>query len=489
LTAAEEVCGGDGLPADAVLEVLAGLVDKSVLIREQDAGHVWYRLLERLRQYGLDQLRALGADGAFGEDALRRRHRDWYLRLAERFDADWFGPRQPDWTRRMCAEQDNLRAALGYGLTDPGQAPAGVRLAGFLSYFWWACGMVHEGQYWLERALTADPQPSTDRLGALAAYSRLLRVQGEHAAAAARARECLRQAEQLDDRFFVAQATTDLGVSLLLGGDTAAARPLLEDALARLGQIPEVDPTIVVAKLALAMVVLVEGDPVRAGTLCAECRALCHIHGDQWWLGHALTASSYAAAMPGDAGFATAYAQESLRVRRTLNDPLGLGGGMERLAWLATDGRDYARAARLLGAAMRQWESAGQVVYSAPWWLAGHRECEATTRRALGDDRFAIEFRCGADLPPAEAIAYALGDGQASVDQPAIRDTNEPLTRRESEVAHLIGRGISNKEIAAKLGISRRTVESHVENILRKLGFTTRTQVVTWTVHRTDRLK
>jgi predicted ATPase/DNA-binding CsgD family transcriptional regulator len=487
LTAAQEVCGGAGLPADAVLEILTGLVDKSVLIREEGAGHVRYRLLETLRQHGLDQLRAFGGGGALGEDALRRRHRDWYLSLAERFDADWFGPRQPDWTRRMRAQHANLRSALSYCLANPDQTHAAVRLAGFLSYFWWACGMVHEGQYWLERVLAADTHPSRDRLGALAAYSRLLRAQGEHAAAAARANQCLQQAEQLNDELFVARATADLGVSLMLGGYTAAAQPLLEDALARLGQLGEVDPTVVVAKLALSMAVLVQGDPVQAGELCAECRAFCRMRGDQWWLGHVLTASSYAAAMPGDAERATAYARESLRVRRGLNDPLGDGGALERLAWLAANGHDYPRAARLLGAAMRHWQTAGQVVYSAPFWLKGHRECEAITRQALGDAGFATEFRRGIDLSRVKAIAYAVGDAQASADRPVTRDPDETLTPREREVAQLIGQGLINKEIAARLGVAQRTAESHVENILRKLGFTTRTQVAIWVLHRTDR--
>jgi predicted ATPase/DNA-binding CsgD family transcriptional regulator len=489
LTAAEAVCGGEGLPADTVLEVLAGLVDKSVLIREVEAGHVRYRLLETLRQHGLDQLRACGGGSALDEDALRRRHRDWYLLLAERFDADWFGPRQPDWTRRMRAQHANLQAALSYCLANPDETRAAVRLAGLLSYFWWACGVVHEGQYWLERVLAADPHPSRDRLGALAASSRLLRVQGEHAAAAARAKQCLQQAKQLNDELFVARATADLGVSLMLGGDSAAAQPLLEDALARLSQLGEVDPTVVVAKLALAMAVLVQGDPVRAGELCAECRAFCRTRGDQWWLGHVLTASSYAVGTPGDAECATAYARESLRVRRDLNDPLGDGGGLERLAWLAAGAHDYPRAARLLGAAMRQWRIAGQVVYSAPWWMKGHLECEATTRQALGDAGFATEFRRGADLPRVQAIAYAVGDGPASADRTASRDTDETLTPREREVAQLIGQGLINREIAAKLGIARRTAESHVENILRKLGFATRTQVAIWILHGADRPK
>src|SRR5207248_7520382 len=130
-----------------------------------DADGRRYRLLDTLRQYGLDRLRTPGAAHhlhGVDEALLSQRHLDWYLDLAERFHADWFGPHQVSWSRRMRAELPNLRAALGYCLAGPDRVRAGVRLAGVLHYLWYGCGQAREGRRWLERVLAADPDPSPE---------------------------------------------------------------------------------------------------------------------------------------------------------------------------------------------------------------------------------------------------------------------------------------------------------------------------------------
>ncbi|OLB75124.1 MAG: hypothetical protein AUI14_21735 [Actinobacteria bacterium 13_2_20CM_2_71_6] len=127
LAAAEHVCAGAQLAAEDIWEPLAGLVDKSVLIRDDNAGEARYRLLDTVRQYGLDRLRGVGGLNGVGEAGLRRRHRDWYLDLAERFHAGWFGPDQPAWNRRISAELANLRGRAGE--RGPAARARGVRLA------------------------------------------------------------------------------------------------------------------------------------------------------------------------------------------------------------------------------------------------------------------------------------------------------------------------------------------------------------------------
>jgi non-specific serine/threonine protein kinase len=110
-----------------------------------------------------------------------------------------------------------------------------------------------------------------------------------------------------------------------------------------------------------------------------------------------------------------------------------------------------------------------------------HEECTRSSRDELGEERFDAAFRSGRNMPLPAAIAYALGEGGEPV-----RPTPRPvasqaiLTPREREVADLIARGASNKDIAAHLVISRRTAETHVEHILAKLGFTSRSQVAAW---------
>jgi len=162
----------------------------------------------------------------------------------------------------------------------------------------------------------------------------------------------------------------------------------------------------------------------------------------------------------------------------------------QRLAWIAAINGDFERAARLLGAANRQWQLIGRVLYGARHWLAGREDCETRTRAALGDQAYDKAVRYGAALTLDQAVHYALGKPEPPAKTSkgrAGRPTTgaEPvpaiaLTPREREVAELVAQGLSNKQIATRLVLSQRTAESHVENILRKLGFTTRTQIATW---------
>jgi non-specific serine/threonine protein kinase len=195
--------------------------------------------------------------------------------------------------------------------------------------------------------------------------------------------------------------------------------------------------------------------------------------------------------MLGDLARATAYGRESLSDSAALGDTLGITATLEVLAWVAAADGDYGRAARLLGAADQQaWVSGGNPFYGVEFGTS-HDQCEAAARAALGDARFGAEFSAGADLSLEEAIAYAQGDGEALEPRrarPAQRPADErsPLTRRELEIAQLIAQGMTNKQIAQRLLISRRTAEGHVENILTKLGFTTRTQVASWMLTQQD---
>ena len=120
LEAAEAVCGGDGIPEAEVLDHLAGLVDKSLVILEWpgDAGR--YRMLETVRQYATERLAESGET-----DRLRQRHAGFFLALAEQAEPKLFGPEQDAWFARLEAEHSNLRAALEW-LAAQGDADAGL---------------------------------------------------------------------------------------------------------------------------------------------------------------------------------------------------------------------------------------------------------------------------------------------------------------------------------------------------------------------------
>jgi predicted ATPase/DNA-binding CsgD family transcriptional regulator len=471
--AVEQVCTA-GEPAGDVPAALAGLVDKSLLIAEEDGGVRRYRMLDTVRRYGLDQLDDLAA--------ARARHRDLHLELAERFHAAWFGPDQVEWSRRMRAALPDLRAALDFSLSTPDGARLGLRLAGALSYLWVGCGELREGRYWLERALAADPEPSRERARALAFHARILTLQGEPVGAIACAQECLDVGDRCGDLSYRSSALQVIGLSRVYGGDRAGLG-LLEEAVGVAGRFGAAHPYLAFAKLTLALGVLLGGDPVSAADLCAQSEAICHKHGDRWWLANTLNIIVMTALASGDPRRADGSGRRALRIRQDLDDGWGAATALEYLAWVAAANGDHPRAARLLGAVDRLWREAGGTPFAGAL-AAGHDRCVAAAREGLGDVAFDVEYRRGGELTLAAAAAYALAPPRhraAGVAQPAPGGGEASrLTPRETQIAGLLVDGLSNKQIADRLVISLRTAESHVGNILTKLGFDARGQIAVW---------
>jgi non-specific serine/threonine protein kinase len=403
LDAAVAVCADERLPADSIPELLERLVDKSVLLGDEHAADSRYRMLDTVREFGREWLTALGE-----EEQLARRHRDFYLALAERFDDDWFGPRQPQWTQRMHADHPNLQAALGYCLANPAETRTGMRLFVALYYFWIGCGAVKEGRYWLDRVLAADPHPSGYRARALATLSRFFILDGDPAAATATARENLALARELHDPVLVSDALRGLGFGLIYSGDAAAAVPLLDEAIALGHQVRETHPTLAFATFTRAFAELFEGNPRRAAELMAESRAISQAKGERWWRSNVLNASVLPALAVGDFAQAGAFARESLVLRRGLEDVLGLVGALEYLAWIAAYQGDHRRAARLLGAVSRHWRAAGGSPIYAGQLRQAHEACEASAREALGVARFDSEFHAGTALTIEDTVNEAL---------------------------------------------------------------------------------
>jgi len=170
---------------------------------------------------------------------------------------------------------------------------------------------------------------------------------------------------------------------------------------------------------------------------------------------------------------------ESLRLKQASgsDDRYGTALCLEVLAWIMADQQRHQRAATLLGAVDALRTDIGTSITAH---LAGFNErCVRHTRDVLGSATFADAFRHGQALTFENALAYALDEPRQPAPKPH-EDASMPLTRREQQVAALISQGLSNKDIAAALVISRRTAESHVEHILTKLGFTSRAQVAAW---------
>jgi predicted ATPase/DNA-binding CsgD family transcriptional regulator len=481
LDAAEGICADHRLAAEEVLELLAALAGKSILIAVHGDGVARYRLPETLREYGQQRLQESGE-----YTALQRRHRDWHEQLAQRVDIDWLNPQIADLTTRLFREHANVQAAQDFCQTEPGEAEAGLRIAVHVWFFFcWISGYVSEGQYRLGQVLAQSPEPTIWRAQGLLLASFLAAVSGEGGTVQPLLEQGTSLAVQLNDPATRALAAWVAGHVCLFAGDLPQAIAHSEDGLAVL---PAAIPGRQRAHLliCLANAAGLAGDEERTAACHRELAALTEA-GSEYirsaYSAYTLWALGAAAWRRGDLDRATGLQQQSLRLRS--NDRMGSIFCAEALAWIAASRHQYERAAVLLGAATGLLQSMGTTLDGNQHIASHHRDCERQARQALGEAAFRTAYHRGLEMPPEDVLAYALQQSSKQYSSkkapaPAVAD-GAPLTPRELQVARLIAGGRSNKEIAAELVISQRTAENHVEHILTKLGFTSRAQVAAWT--------
>jgi predicted ATPase/DNA-binding CsgD family transcriptional regulator len=506
LETAEAVCAdGERIRSYDVLEAVAGLVDKSVLCRESGPAGVRYRLLDSLRHYGLDRLRQQEGE----ETATRRRHRDHMQTLASTCERDWFGPGQRDIVARLRTDLDNLRAALDFSLTAPGEARAGLRLVGTLWFYWHACGAPREGRYWLDRALDANPEPTRERARGLWVAGLLAVCPEDRTRGSRRAEDARALARRLGDAAEAAHADYVIGVIRLFADDLPAALAHFEAGVAR-GRVPGQHLSLVgLEQVELACALGFLGQADRAVEVCEKALGLCEEHGEVWVRSYVLRMLALAHTVKRDWPRAERHVREALRLKLAVNDIIGIALTLDLAALIATQNGAHERAAVLLGGADRVWTVVDRNRWGSRALAATRRDGERRALDAVGRAAYTEAYDRGADLGLAEIVGYALQEpglpeqplpgpstllnavpGPRSRAQgPSNRDRAKGslngvpeirLTRREAQVAELVAEGLANQQIADRLVIARRTAEGHVERILTKLGFNNRSQIAAW---------
>ncbi|WP_405836857.1 AAA family ATPase [Streptomyces platensis] len=403
LEAVEYVCSGPELPADELLDVIAELVAQSVLVREETAAGVRYRMLDTVRAYGADWLAATH-DG----DRLRRRHRDWYLGLATWCELDWFSSRQAEIAARIEAELPNLRVALEQSLECPGDTHLGQYLAGTLWFYWVGCGRLSEGRHWLDRALELESEHDDTRLKALWVAGYVAVLQGDTIGALGALQECRDEAERTGNATAAAYALHRTGCLALVCDDMPRAEELLRRALRRYREIGELNGTVLLAQVELAMAMAFRGEPADAVRLCEDVVEVCADHGERWTRAYAQFVLGYAAWSRGDGERARTLLEQSLAVHHAFHDLLGVVLALELLAMITLGEGDAEAAAVLQGAAKRIWPSVGLPLFGSRHFRRPHVLCEEQARQRLGAERYERALGRGERLGLDAAVARGL---------------------------------------------------------------------------------
>jgi predicted ATPase/DNA-binding CsgD family transcriptional regulator len=513
LEAVEAVGAADEAERASVVDVLARLVDHSLVQVVERAGETRYRLLETVRQYGLEKLAASGE-----ADAVQHAQTRYLIALAQRAQAGLAGPEQARWIQRLDAERDDLRAVLDRELTEAPETAG--RLAGLLWPFWSRRGAYQEARIRLERAAAlADQMSPAVRVGVLTGAGVLAFLQCDYLLAGSRLEDALRLNHELGDRRGVATVLQRLGSIAREQGRYGDARRQHERSQAVWEELD--DRSGVAASLDyLGFVAWLEGDTARAEELGARALATFRATGEAQETAAVLINLGAAAGYAGDTPLARRRLDEALSISRQIGYQEGIAWAQHELAILARREHDLPGAAALLRTSLRlhyelgdRWRVASILEEVAGGVLV--RLDPANAAELLGAAE-ALRDAMQTPLPPAERPDYERAletlqgrmapallerhweTGRArglersipvatealarltSPDAPPWRHAlADLLTEREQAVLALLREGHTNREIAAELYISPSTAGVHVSNILRKLGVRSRVQAAT----------
>jgi predicted ATPase/DNA-binding NarL/FixJ family response regulator len=536
LEMAEQICSGDDLPASDVLDLLATLTDKSLVVADTEAhAQTRYRMLDTIREYAASRLAEAGEAGM-----MRRRLRDYSLREVEHMHAIGMALIPAPWSasvetfRRFDLEADNLRQVLGDCLAER-DAETGLRICAAARPVWIVRGSFAEGAEWLDSFLGLDPAPVSPRVRGAALIGRAqLALASDPASAEARAAEGLEVSRAAGEQFWVATAFNLLAEASLHAGRPDEATARAEQALAtarqagqrwnegyalgtlaatagqrgdpreaqRLAQaaldvMRDIDQQWGVARtlLGLADLARLTGDPDGAQQRYAEALAILREVNARPEIARCLAGLGRIALDQGETTLSRRFLTESIGLSRSMGSRIGMIRGLEAFAALAAAEQRPDRAVQLAAAAAALREAA-----HLPARSGARTDRLLAPARSLGPEAITRLWAEGSGLEASSAVDLALtpphppagGDGDAAAAGGAARPgakttASGGLTPREREIVALIAQGLSNKAIAEELVISPATAARHVANILLKLSFSSRAQVAAWAARDEDR--
>jgi non-specific serine/threonine protein kinase len=484
LEAAEDVVAGDSIENTDALDLLRRLVEKSLVVAQpRPDGSMRYKLLEILRQYAQERLEESGS-----AETVRSRCAEYFVTFGEQAEPNLKGcPQVKAWLDRLDQEEGNLRAVLRW-YSERLHIDQGLRLGGAVWRYWHLHGSLEEGRNWLNLLLGmaggASPRDG-HRAKVLNAAGVLATDQEDFATAQSLLDESCAIGRELGDHARVVACLHNLGVVAWLGrGDYAEAERLYVESLnlarnhgMRAAEASDLN--------VLGLLFAEKGDFQRAHELSTECVGVFRELGDEL---NALLSQlnlAWVSLQEGDLVAARELYADTLSHLKDNNPADGIPECLEGLAAVAARETGVERAVRLAAASAHLREIIGR-----PPNRFQRKRIDSwfqVLRPAIAQGP-GLAARClGETMSLAEAIEYALSDidsasstSRVGVSKKAFASAT--LTRREQEVAALLAKGRSNRQIAESLVIANSTAERHVANILSKLGLGSRLEVGLWAV-------
>ncbi|HSJ71384.1 MAG TPA: AAA family ATPase [Acidimicrobiia bacterium] len=403
IEAATAVCVDAVIDVDEILRLLEELVAKSLVVFGIDeGGQTRYRMLETLREFSLEQLRASGE-----EEAIRASHLRWCVEVTSAMENVLATPRLGDLLDSLERERFNMREAVGWSLATGEGLEEALRLVGQVPLFWDIRGYVTEGVLWTSGLLDrpSSLEASTGRALALDTLGWLSMLAGDPETSEASFQAAGAIWRSLEDG-------RGLAWSLAMHGMTTYNLEDLDGATALFDEATELGRSLGLHWLSegwcvygRAHVALSRGDFLGAHGMLEATLEYSRSNGLMWGVGHSQLSLGVLAFMTGDLTQAAERLTESLLVRQDLKDSRGIGDCLGMFALIASVNGDHVHAARLLGSAKVTQEASGHRV--TPWQVPLLQQAEETARRALGTE-YERRFSEGRDLGPSAAVALAV---------------------------------------------------------------------------------
>ena len=413
LEAAEAVGAAGEATTTEVLGLLERLVEQSLVMAPDSSANgddePRYRMLEPIRQYAQEVLEESGEAGQ-----MRQRHASFILALAERAYPELQGPDQVAWLERLEKENGNLRAAMGWALSE-GDPEIAARISWAIFQFWWQRGPHVEGRRWVEAVLLRSDLSLDGRAKALVAAGAFALSHSDYERSQGYFEEGLELAQRVGDQLLAGWARVGLGLVAMGNTDHEATMSHLEQALRSFREVDQDYYGVAHVTTYLGIAALTRGDLGRATQMFEEGLAMARRLGER--LGTYITLYNLAqvALSRGDHDGAVSLFEEGIALSEEVGDRANLAYCLEGLATVAGVRGEVERSARLIGAAEGLREAVGVpvYVYYEPDRSVYERTV-AAVRSQMGEEAFEEARAHGRAMSFEQAVAYALKDDEAS---------------------------------------------------------------------------